>query len=77
MAHFVVETTPEEQDKVLAVLRQVEGKTVPVSQIAKLAGLSQSRTRYVIIDLVDAGLVQKVPTKQFNKHYMRYSYVIL
>lgn len=77
MAHFVVETTQEEQDKVLGILRQVEGQTVPVSKIAKMAGLSQSRARYVIIDLVDAGRVAKVPTKQFNKHYMRYSYKIL
>lgn len=77
MAHFVIVTTKEEQDKVLEAIRQVEGITVPVSKIASLAGLSQSRTRYVLIDLVDAGKIEKIASKAFNKHYIRYSYKIL
>lgn len=77
MAHFVIVTTKEEQDKVLEAIRQVEGQTVPVSKLAALAGLSQSRTRYVLIDLVDAGKIEKIPSKAFNKHYIRYSYKIL
>ena len=77
MAQFVVETTKEEQDKVIAVIKQVEGVTIPVSKIAKMAGLSQSRTRYVIADLMDAGKVARVATKQFNNHYLRYAYKLL
>lgn len=77
MAHFVIVTTKEEQDKVLEAIKQVEGQTVPVSKLAALAGLSASRTRYVLIDLVDAGKIEKIPSKAFNKHYIRYSYKIL
>lgn len=76
MAQFIVETTVEEQNKVIEAIRQVEGQTVPVSNIAKLAGLSPSRTRYVILDLIEANKVQRIPSKAFNKHYIRYSYKI-
>ena len=76
MAQFVVETTAEEQQKVMDAIKQVEGEVVPVSKLAKLAGLSQSRTRYVIFDLIDAGKIQRIPSKAFNKHYIRYSYKI-
>lgn len=77
MAHFVIETTIEEQNLVLEAIKQVEGETVPVSKLAKLAGLSPSRTRYVLIDLVEAGKIEKIASKAFNKHYIRYSYKLL
>lgn len=77
MAHFVVETTAEEQKTVMEVLKEVQGQTIPVSKIASMAKLSTSRTRYVLIDLIDAGKVERVATKAFNKHYVRYSYKIL
>ena len=77
MAHYVVDTTPEERQKVLEAIKEIEGKTTPVSAIARLAGLSESRTRYSIIDLIDEGKIQRIPTKAFNTHYIRYSYKIL
>lgn len=77
MAKFVVETTPEEQYKVLQVLRQLQGQTVPVSAIAEKAGMRPSRARYTIEDLIDAGKVKKIASKAFNKHYVRYSYEVL
>lgn len=76
MAQFIVETTAEEQNKVISAIKEVEGQVVPVSRIAKLAGLSPSRTRYVILDLIEANKVQRIPSKAFNKHYIRYSYKI-
>ena len=76
MAQFVVETTQEERDAVLHVLRTIEGQTVPVSRIADLAGLKASRTRYALSDLIEMKLVERVPTKAFNKHYVRYAYKI-
>ena len=77
MAQFVVETTQEERDTVLSVLRQVTGQTIPVARIAELAGLRPSRTRYAIEDLMEAGQIKRVPTKAFNKHYVRYTYEVL
>lgn len=77
MAHFTVETTDEERSKILEVLKQVEGKVIPVRELAEMAGMSQSRARYAIIDLVDAGKVERVASKAFNKHYVRYSYKVL
>lgn len=77
MAKFVVETTPEEQALVLKVLKQLEGQTVPVERIAEETGLRASRVRYVIMDLIDAKKVERIPTKAFNKHYVRYTYKLL
>ncbi len=77
MAQFTVSTTVEEQDKVLQALVELSGATTPVSAIARITGLKQSRVRYAIQDLIDAKRIEKVPTKAFNKHYVRYCYKVL
>ena len=77
MAQFSVDTTPEEQEIILEVLRHFEGQTVPVSAIAEKAGMRPSRARYALIDLIEAGKVERIVSKAFNKRYIRYSYKIL
>ena len=77
MAKFSIETTPEEQKAVLSVLKEVQGQTVPVRVLAEKAHMPQSRTRYAILDLIEAGKVKREPTKAFNAHYVRYTYKVL
>jgi len=77
LAHIIITTTTEEQTKVLSALNDLEGKTVSVSEIAKKAGMNPNRVRYVISDLVDAGKILRIPTKAFNKHYVRYKYEVV
>lgn len=77
MASITVTTTAEERYKVLSALKELDGKVVAVSTIAQLAGIKPSRARYAIIDLVEAGKVEKVQHKAFNKHYVRYSYSVI
>lgn len=77
MARFVIETTPDEQQAVLNVLKKVQGQTIPVSAVAKMAGMSDSRTRYAILDLLESKKIERVPSKATNKHYVRYSYNVL
>lgn len=77
MAQFIVNTTTEEQEKVLQAIVELNGETAPVSTIARMTGLRHSRVRYAIQDLVDAERIEKVPTKAFNKHYVRYCYKVL
>ena len=77
MAQINVTTTADEQAKVLQALYDLNGEVAPVSKIASMCGLKQSRARYAIIDLIDAGKVEKVPHRAFNKHYVRYSYNVL
>lgn len=77
MASITIETTPEEQEAVLEAIKEIDGKIVPVSKIAEMAGLNQTRTRYVIIDLIEQSRIARVPHKAFNKHYVRYSYKII
>lgn len=76
MAQINIVTTPEEQEIVLKAIATLSGQTVAVavSDIAKKAGLNQNRVRYVITDLEEAGKIKRIPTKAFNKHYIRYSY---
>ncbi len=77
MACIIITTTAEEHAKVLSALKELEGKTVSVSEIAKKAGMNPNRVRYVISDLVDAGKILRIPTKAFNKHYVRYKYEVV
>jgi predicted Rossmann fold nucleotide-binding protein DprA/Smf involved in DNA uptake len=76
MAIIRITTTDEDRQKVLEILRKTQGQTVPVSKIAELSGLNASRVRYCLVDLEDEGKIKKVPTKAFNKHYVRYRYDI-
>ena len=77
MPHFVIETTQDERDAVLEAIKQNEGKVVPVRVLADAAGLSQSRVRYAIMDLIESKKIERIAEKAFNKHYVRYSYKIL
>lgn len=77
MAQITVTTTDAERNAVLRVLVEMCGRVAPVSEIAREAGLKQSRARYALLDLIESGRVEKVPHRAFNKHYVRYSYNVL
>lgn len=77
MAQINIITTAEERDTVLNALRGLVDKTVPVAEIAKKAGMNPNRVRYVITDLEESGRIRRIPTKAFNKHYVRYRYEIV
>lgn len=76
MAAIIIKTTYEEQKKILKAVEMFEGKVVSVADLASWAGVNQSRARYVLMDLVDQGIVERIPTKAFNKNYIRYSYKV-
>lgn len=76
MAAIIVKTTYEEQKKILKAVEMLEGKVVSVADLASWAGMNQSRARYALMDLVDKGIVERIPTKAFNKNYIRYSYKV-
>lgn len=77
MAHIIIDTSAEDQEKVLAVLKELNEATTPVATIAKMANIKASTARYVLLDLIEAGKIQRVPTRAINKHYVRYGYKIL
>lgn len=77
MAQINIITTKEEQDRVLATIKKLQGQTVAVSAIAKEAGLNQNRVRYVVTDLLEAGKIKREASKAYNKHYVRYKYEVL
>lgn len=76
MAQINVVTTPEEQAAVLAALIVIKDEVTPVSKIARIATLPTSRARYALLDLIETGKVERVPHRAFNKHYVRYSYIV-
>lgn len=77
MAQINITTTIEEQDRVLEAIKKLQGQTVAVSAIASMAGMNQSRVRYVITDLEEDGKIKRIPVKAFNEHYIRYKYEVL
>lgn len=77
MALINIQTSQEEQQQVLTVLSKLQGQTVSVTAISKAANMNPNRVRYVITDLEDAKKIERVPTKAFNAHYVRYSYKVL
>ena len=77
MAQITIETSKEEQDIVIKVLKELNGVVTPVSTIASMAGMRPARTRYVLMDLVEQRRVERVASKAFNKHYVRFSYNVL
>lgn len=76
MPKITIETTHEEQEAVLKAIKSLDGQVVAVRVIAEEAGLPQSRARYALVDLIEAGKVERIASKAFNKHYVRYSYKI-
>jgi len=77
MAQIEIRTTKEEQQQVLQAIKQCEGKTISVAAIAKLAKLNPNRVRFIIIDLIENDKIKRIPTKAFNKRYIRYKYEII
>lgn len=77
MAKIIIETTAAEQEKMLNVIKKHANETVAVSLLAFEAGIPAGRARYIITDLIDTGKIEKVATKAFNEHYIRYKYVIV
>lgn len=75
MPIIAITTTPDEQEKVLEVIRTIDStKAISVARLAEMANMNASRVRYAIADLVDKGRIVRVPIKAFNKNYIRYSY---
>lgn len=77
MAQINITTTAEEQKCVIEVLRELQDVTVSVSAIASAAGMNQSRVRYAIVDLLEAGKIERKAVKAFNKNYIRYMYKVV
>lgn len=77
MAQININTTADEQEKVLQVLVNLSEQTIAMSAIAKLAKMNPNRVRYVITDLEEAGKIKRIPTRIFNEHYIRYKYEVL
>jgi len=77
MAQIEIRTTKEEQQQVLQAIKQCEDKTISVAAIARLAELNPNRVRFIIMDLIESKKIKRIPTKAFNKHYIRYKYEII
>lgn len=74
MATVCITTSAEEQQRVYDFIRTLSGEQISISAIAKAIGMPQSRTRYALDDLVADHRVEKIPIRQFNRNYVRYTY---
>ncbi len=70
-------TAKEERDHLYNVIAtRFNNMEVAAAKIAAAAGMSPSRIRYVVEDLVVEGRIDRVPTRSINARYMRYKYVV-
>ena len=77
MATIKVSTTEAEQCAVFKAVEELQQGcdiSMPMTAIAKKSGLSLSRARYAMADLVEANKVRKIPTRAINEKYIRYKY---
>lgn len=74
MATVCINTSAEEQQRVYDFIRTLSGEQISISEIARAIGMPQSRTRYALDDLVSDNRVEKIPVRQFNRNYVRYTY---
>lgn len=77
MAKIKINIYEHEKKAVLDVLRKKKGVTISVSKIGALAGINPNRTRFIIEDLIEEGRLKRIPTKNFNPRYIRYSYEVI
>jgi predicted transcriptional regulator len=77
MAVIRIDTTIEEQQLVLEVLKKHNNQVIAMSKIAKESKVSSNRIRYIISDLKDLGAIEPIVDKAFNPHYIRYKYRVL
>lgn len=69
-------TTKEERDHLLDTVRNFHDREVAVSTLSHFSGMTQTRVRYVLDDLIAEGRIDKVPTRSINARYMRYKYLV-
>jgi predicted transcriptional regulator len=77
MATIIIETTAEEQRKVIEAISKLAGQTVAYSKLAKEAKVPENRVRYVVTDLLESGKITRTATKAMSKHYVRYMYDVV
>jgi predicted transcriptional regulator len=77
MATVNVKIYPEEKDTMVKIIKKNKGKTISVAKLAEQAGFNPNRTRFIIEELLQDGKIKKVPTKQFNERYVRYTYEVI
>lgn len=77
MAIIKIDTTYEERRKVAEAIGRLSGQTIAYTKIAKEAAVPENRVRYIITDLIEAGVVRREATKALSKHYVRYKYELV
>lgn len=76
MAKLNIEFSKEEKTAMLKAVKSNKGKTISVAALAKEAGLNPNRSRFLIEEMLDEGVIIRTATKAFNPKYVRYSYDI-
>lgn len=67
---------PEEKEKLIKVIKKNKGKVISVAKLAEQAGLNPNRSRFIIDELIDEGVVNRVVAKAFNERWIRYTYEV-
>ncbi|MNB67572.1 hypothetical protein D3C87_1077860 [compost metagenome] len=77
MAGMKFNVDPQEKLDLKAAIKRLEGKTVSVAIIAKEAKMNPNRSRFIIEEMIEEGLIKREATKAFNERYIRYKYEVI
>ena len=76
--HIEIIIRQEERDDIMKVMHTLkEGEVISTAAIAKKASYNPHRTRFIINDLLERNLIERVVEKKFNDRYIRYSYRVV
>ena len=77
MAKITINISEQEKVNVMRAIKQLNGKTTSVNEIADKAGYNPNRTRFIVDDLLEDGRITREVKKKFNDKYIRYSYSVV
>jgi DNA-binding IclR family transcriptional regulator len=69
--------TDAQTKKVLIYLGRHASEILAVADIASTLSMPHSTIRYLLVDMEEKGLIERIPTKAFNKHSIRYMYKVV
>lgn len=77
MSLMKLNITQAERLQVISVIKINKNKQISVAKIAQKIKGNPNRVRFIIEELIADHKIKKVPVKNYNKHYRRYTYEII
>lgn len=68
---------PGEKDKIIRAIKREPRSATSIAKIAEGARLNANRTRFIVDEMLEEGVLTRKTTKDFNEKYKRYIYEVV